>query len=98
MKSTSAAQIEKKLAKLVDSKVVNKTSIIYGWVKEIIGGNKVFRPVYSQGSSWKHSSLFDRTFEFTNILKMLDIEYTLTNDSPRGGKIGALLTITTKIK
>lgn len=98
MKTASKKTIETKLAKLVSAKEVNKSSIIYGWVIEIINGNKNFRPVYSQGSSWKHSSLFDRRDEFTILLRKLGIEFKQGNDAPRGGQTGAFLNIITKIK
>ena len=67
-------------------------------MNDLIEGRKEFRPVYSQGSSWKHSSLFDRRAEFTKILDLLSIEYESGNDAPRGGKTGAFIKIITKIK
>lgn len=97
MKTLSKKSAEKKLAKLVSEKKANKTSIVYGWVNEIIAGKKDFRPVYSQGSSWKHSSLFDRRIEFSTLLNMMKIEFTTGNDAPRGGQTGAFIKITTKI-
>jgi len=98
MKTTSKASIEKKLAKLVTEKIIRKSSIVYGWMKELIAGKKEFRPVYSQGSSWKNSSLFDRRFEMTTVLNAMKIEYKSGNDAPRGGQTGAFIQITTKVK
>lgn len=98
MKTITKASAEKKLQKLVDEKFINKSSIVYGWMQQLINGEKNFRPVYSQGSSWKHSSIFDRRFEFTTILNRMGIEYTQGNDAPRGGKTGAFINITTKVK
>jgi len=98
MKTTSKKSLEKRIEKLVNSKKVNKTSILYGWLKELKEGKKEFRPVYSSGGSWKHSSLFDRTIELTTVLNALKIEYKLSNDAPKGGKTGALITIITKVK
>lgn len=98
MKKITINSATKKLNKLVESKKVNKTSIVYGWINEIIGGKKEFRPVYSQGSSWKNSTLFDRRIEFTSILNKIGIEFTQSNDSPRGGKTGAKIDIITKVK
>ena len=37
-------------------------------------------------------------FELTNVLNQLGIEFTKGNDAPRGGKTGAFVKITTKIK
>ena len=98
MKTSTKNSAEKKLAKLVATKEISKTSIVYGWINELIEGRKEFRPVYSQGSSWKHSSLFDRRVEFTTILKAMGIEFVSGNDAPKGGKTGAFIKITTKIR
>ena len=98
MKTISVTSVEKKVAKLVAEKKLSKSSIIYGWLNQLISGEKMFRPVYSQGSSWKNSSLFDRRVEFTTVLKAIGIEFEQGNDAPRGGKTGAFIKITTKIK
>lgn len=98
MKTILKTSAEKKLAKLVSEKKVNTTSIVYGWVNELIAGKKEFRPVYSQGSSWRHSSLFDRRAEFTFLLNAMGIEYKSGNDAPKGGQTGAFILITTKVK
>ena len=97
MKTTSTLVLAKKIEKLVATKELSKNSLIYGWINDMAQGEKVFRPVYSQGSSWKHSSLIDKTKEFTDILKKLRIEYSTTNDAPRGGKTGFRIDISTKI-
>ena len=98
MKTLTKNSAEKKLAKLAANKEIYKTSIVYGWINELIEGEREFRPVYSQGSSWKYSSLFDRTVEFTNILKAMGIEFVSGNDAPKGGRTGAFIKITTKIR
>ena len=95
LKKTSA---QKKLAKLVLEKKLSKRSIIYSWVNELIAGSKEFRPVFTRGSSWKYSTLFDKRDEFTNVLYLMKIEYTSGNDAPRGGRTGEFIIITTKIK
>lgn len=94
MKTTTINSLKKRIQKAN----INKTTIVYGWVNEILTGKKEFRPVYSQGSSWKHSTLFDRTREFSATLDILKLEYKIINDAPRGGKTGVKLTIITKIK
>ncbi|MFH2029672.1 MAG: hypothetical protein ABIJ40_03480 [Bacteroidota bacterium] len=98
MKTISKVSAEKKLQKLVSEKKLAKKSIVYGWINEMIAGEKEFRPVYSQGKSWKYSSLFDRRIEFSNILKLMGIEYVSGNDAPKGGRTGAYIRINTKIK
>lgn len=98
MKTLTKNSAEKKLAKLVANKEISKTSIVYGWVNELIEGKKEFRPVYSQCSTWKYSSLFDRRLEFTKILNAMGIEFVSENDTPKGGKTGAFIKITTKIR
>lgn len=98
MKTTTSTTLVKKIQKLVDAKKLNKNSLVYGWLNNLIEGQKEFRPVFTQGSSWKHSSLIDKTSEFESVLRLLKIEFTKGNDAPRGGKTGAFIKITTKIK
>jgi len=98
MKTVTINSAQKKLNKLVESKQISKTSIVYGWVNDFINGEKEFRTVYSQGTSWKYSSLVDKTQEFRNILDKMGIEYIVGNDAPRGGRTGEFVKITTKIK
>ena len=96
MKATKLSVIEKKLQKLVEEKKVRKGTVVYEWVK-CMRNKEVFRPVYSMGSTWKHSSLFDKTKELTNVLDLLGIEYIKGNDAPRSGRTGAFVKVTTKI-
>ena len=96
MKTTSTIALNKRIEKLTATKELNKTSLVYGWVKEL-KSNEVLRPVFSQGSTWKHSSLVDKTIELTTVLRKLGIEFTTGNDSSRGGKTGYFVKITTKI-
>lgn len=98
MKTTSASVLAKKIEKLVATKELSKNSIVYSWLNAMTQGEKVFRPVYTQGSSWKHSSLIDKSNELTSVLKKLKIDYSTTNDAPRGGKTGFRLDVLTKIK
>ncbi len=97
-KTLSKGTAEKNLAKLVADKKLNKTSVVYRWISEMLNGETFFRPVYSQGSTWNGSCLFDRQDDFTNVLNMLRISYETGNDAPRGGKTGAFVKIATKIK
>ena len=93
MKTTSKSALAKKIAKLN----ISKNSLVYGWITTL-ETNQVLRPIFTQGSSWKYSSLVDKEFELTNVLNQLGIEFTKGNDAPRGGKTGAFVKITTKIK
>jgi hypothetical protein len=93
MKSTTSIILSKKIAAL------NLTSnSIVGNMLNNLSTNQVLRPVYSQGSSWKHSSLIDKSFELKQTLDKLGIEYIFGNDAARGGKTGYFVKITTKIK
>lgn len=96
MKTTKSTTLAKRIEKLVASKELSKNSLVYGWVLSL-KTNEVLRPVFSQGSSWKHSSLVDKTQELTSVLRKLGVEYTTGNDAPRGGKTGAFVKISTKI-
>ena len=93
MKTTSKSALVKRIAKLN----ISKNSLVYGWITNL-ETNQVLRPIFTQGSSWKHSSLVDKEFELTNILNQLGIEFIKGNDAPRCGKTGAFVKITTKIK
>jgi len=93
MKTTTQAIATKKLLK---SKV-NKTTMAYQFVKEVIAGKKEIRPVYVSGSG-RFTSNQDHTESTMLLLAELGIEFTKTNDSPRGGLTGNLITIITKIK
>lgn len=97
MKTTKLSVIEKKMQKLVDEKKIRKGSKVYQWIVRMKNG-EIFRPVYSKGSSWKYSSLFDKRNELKNVLNKLGIEYIEGNDAPKGGQTGALIKVTTKIK
>jgi hypothetical protein len=97
MKTTKNTVLSKKIEKLVSTKELNKNSFVYRWMCEVLNGHKEFRPVFSQGSTWKHSSLVDKTNELTQILKKLNISFSVSNDAPRGGKTGVKVEILSKI-
>jgi len=92
MKTTKSTALAKRIEKLN----LSKNSLVYGWVSNLKSG-EVLRPVFSQGSSWKHSSLVDKSIELTSILTKLGIEFEAGNDAARGGKTGYFVKITTKI-
>jgi hypothetical protein len=93
MKSTTSVILSKKIAALN----LPSNSIV-GNMLNNLSTNQFLRPVYSQGSSWKHSSLIDKSFELKQTLDKLGIEYIVGNDAARGGKTGYFVKITTKIK
>ena len=102
MKTIQSKTLVKKLEALTIRGAENrfpiaKQSIAYRMVLEVINGAKGIRPCYTSGSG-RNTSNQDHTRAVESILKQLGIEYTLTNDSPRGGLTGNLITITSKIK
>ena len=98
MKTTNKTSLVKRIEKLIVSKELNKTSLVYGWVNKIANGETEFRPVFTQGSSYKYSSLVDKTLEFETILRKLKLSFSTSNDAPRGGKTGVRIDILTKVK
>ena len=97
MKTTKNTVLAKRIEKLVSTKGLTKNSLVYGWVNSIVNGETEFRPVFSQGSSWKHSSLVDKTYEFETVLRKLNLSFSTSNDAPRGGKTGVRIDILTKV-
>jgi hypothetical protein len=97
MKTSKSTAVVKRIEKLVATKELSKNSLVYGWVNEMVNGEKEFRPVFTQGKSWKHSSLIDKTNELETVLRKLNISFSKTNDAPRGGKTGVRIDILTKI-
>jgi hypothetical protein len=57
----------------------------------------IIRPVFSQGRTWKHSSLVDKSRELISVLNLLKLKFETGNDSPRGGKTGYFVKIITKL-
>lgn len=96
MKTTKNTVLVKRIEKLVLNKELSKNSLVYAWVSKMKSGEE-FRPVFSQGSSWKHSSLVDKTNELEVVLRKLNISFLTTNDAPRGGKTGIRIDVLTKI-
>ena len=93
MKQITKKSAEKKLEALS----LNKTSIVYKSVREVIEGKRSIRPCYSTGSGkWTRNQ--DCTVLLDIAFRKIGFEYTMSNDSPRGGATGKLMTITTKIK
>lgn len=104
MKTMSINSASKKLESLTKRSETNiyplaKNSFVYKEVLSVIKeGKKELRPVFSQGSSWSNSSLQDHSVKLTFVLNLIGIEFTTTNDAPRGGKTGFLINITTKFR
>lgn len=102
MKNLSSKSATRKLEKLTiksDSNPfpVSKTSIAYRLAIEVIAGANRIRPCYTSGKG-RFTSNQDHTESLKRLLDKLGIEYIFSNDSPRGGLTGNLITITTKIK
>jgi hypothetical protein len=96
MKTTKTSTIAKRIEKLISKKEISKNSLVYGWVSNL-KSNEVLRPIFTQGSTWKHSSLIDKSYELTSALRKLNIDFVTGNDAARGGKTGYFVKITTKI-
>ena len=75
---------------------VRKNSKAYSFAKRVIMGEKSIRPAYTLGSG-RYCTIQDHTAATIAILDKLGIDYVLTNDSPRDGLAGNLLTINTII-
>lgn len=71
---------------------ISKSSQAYKMVKAALETGKPIRPCYAQGSG-KFSGNADHTSAVCIVLNRLGIAYELTNDAPRGGKQGNLITI-----
>ncbi len=92
MKSTKRTALTARIAKMK----LASNSIVGGMITNMSTGQKL-RPIYSQGSSWTHSTLVDKTMELKSTLDKLGIEYTEGNDAARGGRTGKFIQVTTKI-
>lgn len=93
MKTITVKSATNKLNKLN----LTKNTVAYKMVVKIIEGKTYIRPCYTSGSG-QFTSNQDHTAHICKILTDLGIEFILTNDSPRCGLTGNLITITTKIK
>jgi hypothetical protein len=96
MKTTKRTALNKRIEKLVNSKELNKSSLVYGWISNLQKG-QVIRPVYSQGRGWASSSLVDKTMELKIVLQKLKIDFLESNDAPKGGRTGHRVDIVTKV-
>ena len=85
---------------------VNKTSVAYKIIKELIGlyGNKTYhifgdiiRPCYTSGSG-RFTSNQDHTDAVCNLLDELKVKYEFGNDAPRGSATGNWIKILTNIE
>lgn len=102
MKTISKLQLEKDLTFLTVKSEINpfpisKKSIAYKKVVEVLNGAKEIRPVKVMGSG-RYVSYKDDTFTISSVLGKLGIIFNITNDAPRGGLSGNLITILTEIK
>lgn len=92
MKTTKRTSLNRRIEKLGFS----KNSIVGTMISGIKTGDRL-RPIYSQGRTWKHSSLVDKSTELKYTLRLLGVEFITGNDAVRGGKTGYFVEITTKI-
>jgi uncharacterized circularly permuted ATP-grasp superfamily protein len=97
MKTTKNTVLAKKIEKLVATKELRKGTIVMDWLNLVLNGTKEFRPVFTQGATWKHSSLVDKTNELQTAFRKLGLTFTTTNDASRGGKTGVRVDLITKV-
>jgi hypothetical protein len=76
---------------------LSKNSEAYRNVMSVINGAKTIRPVHTSGRG-RFTSNLDYTDHTMALLTKIGIEVVLSNESPRGGKVGNLITVITKIK
>ena len=101
MKTLSKKQALKQLNELTilsenNPYPIHKQSKAYSYAKRVIMGEQKIRPAYTLGKG-RNCTIQDHTAATIAILEKLGIESILTNDSPRCGLAGNLLTITTII-
>lgn len=96
MKTTKSTALAKRIEKLVATKELKKNSLVYGWVSNL-ASNEILRPVFSQGGTWRYSSLIDKSEELVLVLRKLGLDFVTGNDAPRGGATGYFVKVTTKI-
>lgn len=94
-----AINAQKKIEKSADVINANKNGNIRlrGEYKLVLNalqsGNKTIRPCWVSGRG-RHIQNVDYTFAVCHLLKVAGIRYELTNDAPRGGLTGNLITLT----
>jgi hypothetical protein len=84
------------LLKRIEKLELRKNTLVYGMINNLSTGD-IIRPVFSQGRTWKHSSLVDKSRELITVLTLLKLKFETGNDAPRGGQTGYLVKIITKI-
>lgn len=85
------AELLAKLATIIKEQGLTKGNPAYKLIANALERNCNFiRPVIGSGSG-KWSSIHDNTAAVSNLLKKLGIEFTMTNDAPKGGKTGTLI-------
>lgn len=72
---------------------ISKNSLAYKAVIALSEGADSVRPVTTSGSGL-YTSNVDNTTEISSILSKIGVEAVLTNDAPRGGLGGNLITLT----
>jgi hypothetical protein len=77
----------------------SKASLAYKTVNNIATGKTLerkIRPVTTSGTG-RFCKNMDYTSDICSLLNLLGVKFTFTNDSPRGGLTGNLITIESKI-
>jgi hypothetical protein len=84
------------LSKRIEKLELRKNTLVYGMINNLATGD-ILRPVFSQGRTWKNSSLVDKSRELIIILTLLKLKFKTGNDAPKGGKTGFFVKIITKL-
>jgi hypothetical protein len=84
------------LLKRIEKLDLRKNTLVYGMINNL-ATNDMLRPVFSQGHTWKHSSLVDKSIELISVLTLLKLKFEIGNDAPRGGQTGYFVKIITKL-
>ena len=80
--------------KRIEKLNLNKTTRAYRLIKEAINAKRDYiRPCVTQGTG-RHIHNVDDTQSICLILNKAGIKYSLTNDAPRGGLTGNIITLT----
>jgi hypothetical protein len=84
------------LLKRIEKLELRKNTLVYGMINNLATGD-VLRPIFSQGRTWKHSSLVNKSIELISVLNLLKLKFETGNDAPRCGQTGYFVKITTKL-
>lgn len=74
----------------------SKSSFAYKSAQSVINGEREIRTCHTSGSG-RFTSNLDYTSDVVELFNLLGLKFEQGNDSPRGGKTGNFVRVTTKI-